>query len=169
MNPQLMLSNMASSSFEALASTLLTNIVMKKWNLDYSYFGLVFACVYGGVEFLRAEIMTVNLKEWIYSMSYLHWGSLIIVYLAYVYHDHMFRMIFKFFPKKLLKFDDDHLTIRIYDIDKIRILLKYMEYFPEHFDSNYDIDVGDQQIQAQLFMDPFLPNNGQKLHEYMGL
>ncbi len=141
---------------DTLISTVVSNTVIKKFDLEYSYFGVVFAIVMNVIGVVKNDF---DIKSYFATINVYFWLLFVLCCICYTFRVQLY---------KLLKCDGHkkYILINVYDPEKIVMFKDYMEYFPEFFNKLYDTDIGNHEFigeyltapDNQLFNDDFYTN-----------
>lgn len=134
----------SGSGSDTIISTIISNFIVKKFELDYSYIVIIFAVVMNMINFIRNDF---DIKLYLVNVNIYFWIFFIICFVCFSLRKHI---------KKYLKCKSNkkYIVINIYDPNKIVIFKDYMKYFPEYFTKIYDIDVGNQEFIGEYMTAP---------------
>lgn len=125
------------NNIHAAISTLVVSYLMKKFNLDTLYYGMI----YGLIIQLIMVISNYDYNNLTFNWYYL--GvlpiSMIMSYIVYY--------VVNYIKKRE---DKEYITLTIYDEDKIKLFMKYIDHQKQYYDQSVDMNYGDLEIQTEL-------------------
>ena len=148
-----MMGQNGGGGMDTVISSLITNYILKKLELDMNYMALVFPISIGLVTMLRSEFDMDYLKSYTKSITVYHLMFSAICYVVYTKHQEIRRYLTKKTHKDVKPTEKEHITINIYEKNWIGHLIAYMKMYPQMFDAKCNIDVGNP-LFINILMDP---------------
>jgi hypothetical protein len=147
---------MNNLGLDTLISTISSNYIIKHFELDYSYFGILFAVIMNTVGAIKTDL---DIKTYIMSINIYFWLLFLLAFILYHFRSQIRENI------KCCN-SNTHTQINIYDPEKITVFMDYMNFFPDFFNKVYDVDVGNSEFigeyltapESQHFNDDFYTN-----------
>ena len=139
------INNNNNDNFRSLLSSFSTNMILKKYNLDYNYFPILFSLllvIFNNVSSFNYDFDFLGLKDYLKEINYYYCGIIfIIIYSSYA--------IYKKAPK-LNK--QKYICIKVYDNGKISQVVKYLKQYECLINNAVDLDVGNPEFIAMDFL-----------------
>ncbi len=128
--------NLKDNNINAAISTLVVSYLMKKFNLETVYYGMI----YGLVIQLIMVISTYN-YDFTFNWYYLFLLPILVI-MSYIGY-YLINYIKKYQDK-------DYISITLYDEEKIQLYMKYITTQKKYYDQSIDINYGDFETQLNL-------------------
>ena len=136
-----MLDTGISGTCTALA-TLLATILSRQFKLDNTLFGVVYSLILNIVEYTMSKIDVIT--DYIQYFHEINWVY-VTFFGIFIFLIHKLRPM----VSTLDIFSRKEIVITIYSPVQMEIVRKYIEYYPNYFNSLHDVNIGDKDLIMQ--------------------
>lgn len=141
-----------SQSLETAIATLFTGYLVKKFALDNLYYGFAYTIVLSSWSYLssfRNSGISLPLVEVGESFRWI-FGSVVLLIIFGIY---------RYYVSKSKPKSEEYVRIYIYDSVKMSKFMKYIRMYPENFQRDCDINIGDKDLAFRTLQGKALDDN----------